>query len=81
MKFSDTLHITFLHVKENDLRTNFVMSNDLRTNFIMSNDLRINFVMPNDLRINFAKAVEYLVYVPEPLCALSIFYEFSVNYA
>jgi len=29
---------------------------------------------------NFAKAARYLVYVPEPLCALSLFYEISDNY-
>jgi len=28
---------------------------------------------------NFAKAEKKLVYVPEPLCALSLFCEFSVN--
>jgi len=28
---------------------------------------------------NFAKAGKNLVYVPEPLCALSLFREFSVN--
>jgi len=29
---------------------------------------------------NFAKVAKYLVYAPEPLCALSLFREFSVNY-
>ena len=28
---------------------------------------------------NFAKVLQKLVYVPEPLCAVSLFYEFSVN--
>ena len=56
MKFSDTLHILFLHVKENDLQ-----------------------VKENYLRVNFAKAAKYLVYEPVPMCALSIFYEFSVD--
>jgi len=63
MKFSDTLHILFLHVKEKVLQ---VKENNLK-------------VKENDLRINFAKADKNLVYVLEPLCALSLFHEYSVN--
>ena len=36
--------------------------------------------MSNDLKNNFAKAAGYLLYVLEPLCVLSIFFEFSVDF-
>jgi len=69
VKFSDTLHILFLPVKEKVLQ---LKENDLQ---VKENNLKVK---ENDLRINFAKAAKYLVYVQEPLCVLSIFYEFSV---
>jgi len=36
--------------------------------------------MSNGLRNNFAKASRFLLYVLEPLCVLSIFFEFSVDF-